>query len=93
MKKKAIVVGLIIIFTGLWFSDILPPKVAEITAFTYMVRQENGNDYKIKGSDYSNAHDCFFVYFENEDRIGKRNVGIYYRFFPFDVYYDSDYPG
>lgn len=92
LAKKGITI-IAIIFILLWFSDILPPKVAEVVAAIYMNVQEDGSEYDLVSSEYSPAHDCYFVYFENRDSSTQRHVGIYWRFFPFDVYYDSNYPG
>lgn len=88
----SIITVVIVTVTLLWFSDILPKKVAEVVAINYVSKQEDGNNYKVTGVDYSPAHNCYFVYFVNND-YEQRNIGIYYRYFPFDAYYDSKYPG
>ena len=100
MKKKIITVFLVfvLVFALLWFSDILPAQAAKIAAKSYMKEQLYGEHYKIEYSEYSPAHDSYFVYFSGgpnpEGKIGTtRHVGVYYRYFPFFVWYDSMYPG
>lgn len=88
--KKIILISLILGLLLLWFSDILPIQVAKIVASIY-IRGETTEDFQIIGADYSPAHDAYFVYFKSGDH--QRNIGIYYRYFPFDVYFDSYYPG
>lgn len=95
-KKKGLVIGIIILaFSILWFSDFLPKQVVKIVAGNYITRQENGDKYKLKEVEYSPAHDCYFAYFyEKENLEGKtRNIGVYYRYFPISVYFDSASPG
>lgn len=94
-KKFWIILLIIITFSFLWFSDVLPKQIAEVVATNYMLKQENGNNYEVYDVEYSNAHDCYFVYFQNKDtQISEmRNIGIYYRYLPFYVYCDSNYPG
>lgn len=58
-----------------------------------MLEQDDGENYEVSGSDYSSAHDCYFVYFFKNGSSKQRNIGIYYHYFPFAVYFDSNYPG
>lgn len=90
---RLVITIMVIGFVLLWFSDFLPQRVAEVVASGYMSKQEDGNEYDLIGADYSNAHDCYMVYFEDESGARQRNIGIYWRYFPFNVYFDSDYPG
>jgi len=89
--KKIIVFILILILVTLWFSDILPLQVAKVTAIIYMRQVEDHEDFQLIDAEYSPAHDTYFVYFKSGDI--NRNIGIYYRYFPFEVYFDSFYPG
>lgn len=89
----AFIVVVSIVLAYLWFSDYLPLKVSEAMATRYLLNQENGNKYELIGSDYSSAHDCYFVYFINEETSEQRNIGIYYRFLPINIFFDSAYPG
>lgn len=96
MKKKRWIVTLIVIgFLALWFSDVLPKQVVKLVASNYMSKQENGHNYKLKMVEYSPAHDAYFAYFNNATIPDQdaRNIGVYYRWFPFHVYFDSYYPG
>jgi hypothetical protein len=77
---RLVITIMVIGFVLLWFSDFLPQRVAEVVASGYMSKQEDGND-------------CYMVYFEDESGARQRNIGIYWRYFPFNVYFDSDYPG
>ncbi len=92
-NKVIIITALLIAFLLLWFSDILPLKVADAISISYISKQNDGREYSVIGSDYSPAHDCYFVYFSKSENSKQRNIGIYYRFLPFDVYFDSYYPG
>ena len=58
-----------------------------------MLEQDGGKNYEVSGADYSPAYDCYFVYFVNDGSSKQRNIGIYYRYFPFVIYFDSNYPG
>ncbi|MFT4145281.1 MAG: hypothetical protein QM644_12565 [Mobilitalea sp.] len=95
MKKKLIVSVILAAFIILWFSDFLPKQVVKVVASNYISKQEDGDNYKFKLVEYSPAHDSYMVYFydtENSD-AELRNLGVYYRWFPFKVYYDSVFPG
>ena len=88
MKKKAvIIISLVLAFLLFWFSGILPKYIASLVARGYM-----DNSYTYLYTEYSPAHDMYLSYFEN-DNGEDRHLGIIYRFFPFDVLYDSAFPG
>ncbi len=88
MKNKTIaVVSLVLAFLLFWFSGILPQFVASLVARAHI---EKGYTYLY--TEYSPAHDMYLCYFENESGES-RHLGIIYRFFPFDVLYDSAFPG
>lgn len=93
--KRRIIIITVVAFILLWFSDFLPKQVVKIVAGNYISKQEDGNDYKLKDVEYSPAHDCYFAYYyKKENPSGEtRNIGVYYRWLPFDVYFDSAYPG
>ena len=97
IKKNSftIIIVIILLFSVLWFTEVefLPLNVAKIVASNYMSQQEDGADYKVSGGEYSSAHDSYFIYFINTRTSSYRNIGIHYRYFPFEVYFDSDYPG
>ena len=86
-------------FLILWFSDILPKQIAESVAEKYMKNEVlYGEQYHAEYAEYSPAHDSYFVYFSGgpnpSGEMGTtRHIGVYYRFFPFFVWYDSMYPG
>ncbi len=96
MKNNSLIIVIIIIlfFSTLWFTEVelLPLKVAKIVAVKYMSHQEDGADYKVIGAEYSPAHECYFVNFINKNTSADRNIGIYYQYFPFEIYFDSDNP-
>lgn len=96
MKKRGVVIAVVIVcFLVLWFSDVLPKQVVKLVSSSYMSVQEDGDNYKLKMVEYSPAHDCYFAYFydvKNPDG-NTRNIGVYYRWLPFDVYFDSKFPG
>ena len=63
-----------------------------------MNEQLYGEFYDAEYVEYSPAHDSYFVYFSGgpnpSGEMGTtRHIGVYYRFFPFFVWYDSMYPG
>lgn len=100
MKKK--IYSAIIIFCAafviLWFSGILPKQAAAFAAEKYMESQLYGEYYEAEYAEYSPAHDSYFVYFSGgpnpSGEMGTtRHIGVYYRYFPFFVWYDSMYPG
>ncbi len=97
MKKKHVVTIIIIsvVFLALWFSEFLPKQVVKIVAGNYISKQEDSAKYKLKDVEYSPAHDCYFAYYQNENdsNAETRNIGVYYRWFPVKVYFDSAYPG
>ena len=93
MKKKriCIVLGIVAIFLIMWFSKFLPKQVVKLVAINYMSQQEDGSMFKLKEVDYSSAHNAYFAYFDNNENLNEetRNIGIYYKWFPFYVYFDS----
>lgn len=97
MKQKRLVAifFIAVAFLALWFSDILPKQVVKVVANNYISKQEVSIEYRLKDVEYSPAHDCYFAYYENENDANAetRNIGIYYRWFPVWVYFDSAYPG
>lgn len=101
LKKKAFVLlaGLLFaVLLLLWFSGILPKEAAKISAEKYMENQLYGEFYKVRYAEYSPAHDSYFVYFSggpnpNGEMGTTRHIGVYYRWLPFFVWYDSMYPG
>lgn len=95
-KKKGLIISIFIFtFLILWFLDFLPQQVVKIVAKGYISQQENGDRYKLKNVEYSPAHDCYFAYFyEKENPDGEtRNIGVYYRYIPISIYFDSAYLG
>lgn len=99
-KKLSLVLGIFCIaFLILWFSDILPKQVAKSVAEKYMKNEVlYGEQYHAEYAEYSPAHDSYFVYFSGgpnpSGEMGTtRHIGVYYRYFPFFVWYDSMYPG
>ena len=101
VKKKLslVLVILCLAFLILWFSDILPKQVAKSVAEKYMKNEVlYGEQYHAEYAEYSPAHDSYFVYFSGglnpSGEMGTtRHVGVYYRYFPFFVWYDSMFPG
>ena len=101
MKKKVLTAAagiLCLAFLLLWFGGILPKEAAKISAEKYMKNQLYGEQYKVQYAEYSPAHDSYFVYFSGgpnpEGEMGTtRHVGVYYRWLPFFVWYDSINPG
>ncbi len=101
LKKKIITLvfgTLCLVFLVLWFSDVLPKQAAKSAAESYMENQLYGEFYKAEYVEYSPAHDSYFVYFSGgpnpEGEMGTtRHIGVYYRYFPVSVWYDSMYPG
>ena len=98
-RKLSLVIGVIcaaiLVF---WFSGILPKQFAKSAAERYMDEQLYGEFYDAEYVEYSPAHDSYFVYFSGgpnpSGEMGTtRHIGVYYRFFPFFVWYDSMYPG
>lgn len=98
-KKAYLFLGVLcVLFLVLWFSDILPKAAAKSAAEKYMNEQLYGEFYDAEYAEYSPAHDSYFVYFSGgpnpDGKMGTtRHVGVYYRYFPFFVWYDSMYPG
>ena len=99
-KKLSLVLGILCAaFLILWFSDILPKQVAKSVAEKYMKNEVlYGEQYHAEYAEYSPAHDSYFVYFSGgpnpSGEMGTtRHVGVYYRYFPFFVWYDSMFPG
>ena len=99
-KKLSLVLGIFCIaFLILWFSDILPKHIAKSVAEKYMKSEVlYGEFYETEYAEYSPAHDSYFVYFSGgpnpSGEMGTtRHIGVYYRFFPFFVWYDSMSPG
>ena len=101
VKKKLslVLVILCLAFLILWFSDILPKQVAKSVAEKYMKNEVlYGEQYHAEYAEYSPAHDSYFVYFSGgpnpSGEMGTtRHIGVYYRFLPFFVWYDSMNPG
>ena len=100
MKKLSLVLGIFCaVFMILWFSGILPKAAAKSVAEKYMKNEVlYSEQYHAEYAEYSPAHDSYFVYFSGgpnpSGEMGTtRHIGVYYRFFPFFVWYDSMYPG
>ncbi|MBR3952483.1 MAG: hypothetical protein IKJ82_02565 [Oscillospiraceae bacterium] len=101
MKKKlfAVAAGLLCAaLLLLWFCGFLPEKAAIKAAEKYMENQLYGEFYKAEYAEYSPAHDSYFVYFSGgpnpSGEMGTtRHIGVYYRWLPFFVWYDSINPG
>ena len=98
--KLSFAVGVLCLaFLILWFSGILPKEAAKLSAERYMKNEVlYGEFYHAEYAEYSPAHDSYFVYFSGgpnpSGEMGTtRHIGVYYRFFPFFVWYDSMYPG
>ena len=87
-KKRILILMVVLIFGILWFSHALPIQLSKVTAAYYLSTQADGEGYHITGADFSGPFDSYFVYFENEAGE-KRNIGVYYRYLPFDVRFDS----
>ena len=98
-KKFTLIIGSICaVFLVLWFSGVLPKYVAKTVAESYMKEQLYGEFFDAEYAEYSPAHDSYFVYFSGgpnpEGEMGTtRHIGVYYRYFPFFVWYDSIDPG
>lgn len=99
-KKLSLVLGILCAaFLILWFSDILPKAAAKSVAEKYMKNEVlYGEQYHAEYAEYSPAHDSYFVYFSGgpnpSGEMGTtRHIGVYYRYFPFFVWYDSMFPG
>lgn len=94
-KRRIVIVLAIVVFAALWFSDLLPRQAVKLVAGMYLAQQEDGRDYRLMDVEYSPAHDCYFAYFGHRENPAAetRNIGVYYRWLPFDVYFDSAYPG
>lgn len=97
-KLSAIIGAVMLIFAIFWFSGILPKEFAKSSAEKYMKNQLYGEFYEAEYAEYSPAHDSYFVYFSGgpnpSGEMGTtRHIGVYYRYFPFFVWYDSMYPG
>ena len=88
-RKRILIMLSVILFFVLWFSHLLPVQVSKAVAVGYLSTQEDGDGYHITGSDYSGPFGSYFVYFENATGK-KRNIGVHYRYLPFDVWFDSD---
>ncbi len=98
-NKLSFIFGAVCVaFLLFWFSGILPKTAAKSSAEKYMNNQLYGEYYNAEYVEYSPAHDSYFVYFSGgpnpSGEMGTtRHIGVYYRFFPFFVWYDSMYPG
>jgi len=91
--QKVIAVVMVLMLITLWFTDILPEQVAKGVATHYMSSELNGAAYNAVEVTYSSAQDCYFVYFKSAlEPSSERVIGIYYHYFPIDVFYDSYYP-
>ncbi|MGE4282832.1 MAG: hypothetical protein AB7G87_03850 [Clostridia bacterium] len=97
MKKKRFVTIIVIVvgFLTLWSSGFLPKQMVKVVTGNYISKQEDGVEYRLKDVEYSSAHDCYFAYYMNKnDSNGEtRNIGVYYRWLPVWVYFDSGSPG
>ena len=88
-RRKRILFYILLILLGtLWFSHALPIQVSKAAAAVYLSTQEDGEGYRIVDADFSGPFDSYFVYFENKAG-GQRNIGVRYRYAPFDVWFDS----
>lgn len=94
-KKTIIMIITVIIFMLLWFSEFLPKQVVRVVADYYLSRQEDSKNYRFINVEYSAAYDCYFAYYYKKEAPNgeTRNIGVYYRWLPFQVYFDSAYPG
>lgn len=94
-KRFITVIVIAIVFLALWFSGFLPEQVVKIVAGNYISKQKDGVEYKLKDVEYSPAHDCYFAYYadKNNPNVQTRNIGVYYRWLPVWVYFDSAFPG
>ena len=98
-KSSVILTTLFSVFLILWFSGILPKEAAKLSAERYMKNEVlHGEYYHAEYVEYSPAHDSYFVYFSggpnpSGEMGATRHIGVYYRYFPFFVWYDSMYPG
>jgi len=87
-KKRILLMSFILLLLILWFSHFLPEQLSKALAVSYLSAQEDGEDYFIVDADFSGPFDSYFVYFENEAGE-KRNIGVRYRYLPFDIWFDS----
>jgi hypothetical protein len=93
IQKTAVIVIILTLMT-MWFTDLLPEQVAKLLATHYMSSEPNGASYDVVDVSYSPAKDCYYVYFNNGlETPPERIIGVYHRYFPIDVFYDSHYPG
>ena len=89
---------LCVLLAVLWISEVIPKAIAKSAAESYMQNRLYGEFYDAEYVEYSPAHASYFVYFSGgpnpSGEIGTtRHIGVYYRWFPFFVWYDSMYPG
>ena len=87
-KKRIFMLAAISVLSVLWFSHVLPIQLSKVTAAVYLSTKEDGKGYHITDTDFSGPFDSYFVYFENEAGE-QRNIGVHYRYLPFDVWFDS----
>jgi hypothetical protein len=94
-KRFITIIVIVIVFLALWFSGVLPEEMVKVVAHNYISKHGDGVEYKFKNVEYSSAHDCYFAYYEyeNDPNAETRNIGVYYRWFPVWVYFDSAFPG
>lgn len=101
MKQKIfrlIAVILIPAAAMLFLSGIIPEAFAKASAARYLKGRPYGEYYRAEYAEYSPAHDSWFVYFSGgPNPLGEpgttRHIGVYYRWIPFFVWYDSMNPG
>lgn len=92
-KRKAwIIFVLLVTLVILIASGILPHYLATGIAIIHMSSLSDGEDYHYVMTEYSSAHDAYFVHFIS-DTNQERRLGLYHRYVPTHVFYDSDYPG
>jgi hypothetical protein len=73
-----------------WFSDGIPKVIVKQMADSHLAKK-GADELIFEFVEYSPAHDCYFAHYIDKD--GEyRNIGVYHRWLPIEVYFDSEYP-
>lgn len=94
-KRRQITAIVIVVVLALvvgWFSDGLPKVIVKQMADCHLAQNGGDDELVFQFVEYSPAHDSYFAHYVDSDG-DYRNIGVYYRWFPIDVYFDSEYPG
>lgn len=82
-----IILVLVLIF---WLTGTIPRGIATLEGSIYIMVKEEGEIHYEK-TIYHPGLDSYLVYFEVGGEA--RHVGIQSKYFPFNIYYDSNEPG